>query len=189
MNELIQAPLPGLTPDQFPALLARSEDPALRALSHAAQRSERVAQYLAQFFEHCAPLFAQRNAQYGDSTRETGVLGAAVELVAKQARMRELVLRRSDHGRGVKEEVRDTARDMVNYGLITLIWLELENWEGIETELSASDPQQLWAGLERVRAELRGLRFEVPLSPAQLASLQPSATPPSGCLTPDSPNA
>jgi hypothetical protein len=86
----------------------------------------------------CYSLFCTKNRQYGNSIEETGVLGAVVELVAKNARLRELVLKSNTWGTAMIpseiEAVRDTLRDLVNYGVIGLIQLEQGNWKGVERE-------------------------------------------------------
>lgn len=90
----------------------------------------------------CWSLFLERNKQYGNSIEETGVLGAVVELVAKNARLRELVLRNGSWGLGMdtptgtelEQRVKDTLQDLVNYGVIALMMLEDENYRGVENE-------------------------------------------------------
>lgn len=90
----------------------------------------------------CWTLFLERNKQYGNSIEETGVLGAVVELVAKNARLRELVLRNGSWGLGMdtptgtelEQRVKDTLQDLVNYGVIALMMLEDENYRGVENE-------------------------------------------------------
>jgi hypothetical protein len=91
----------------------------------------------------CYSIFMTKNKQYGNSIQETGVLGAVVELVAKNARLRKLVLQNTEwgHWNGAEYErqeqddiaaVRDTLRDLVNYGVISLMMLEQGNWKGVE---------------------------------------------------------
>lgn len=90
----------------------------------------------------CWTLFLERNKQYGNSIEETGVLGAVVELVAKNARLRELVLKNQSWGFGMdtplggelEQRVKDTLQDLVNYGVIALMMLEDENYRGVENE-------------------------------------------------------
>lgn len=97
------------------------------------QSTDAGRKHWAQYIQ-CWTLFLEKNAQYGNSIEETGVLGAVVELVAKNARLRQLVLRDDFHGRKQADAVRDTFRDLVNYGLIGLMMLEDDNFDGREQE-------------------------------------------------------
>jgi hypothetical protein len=91
----------------------------------------------------CRAIFVDKNRQYGNSIEETGVLGAVVELVAKNARLRQLVLHNKGWAAGRTEgevdAVRDTLRDLVNYGLIGLMMLEAGNWVGRESREGEGD--------------------------------------------------
>lgn len=80
--------------------------------------------------EECRAILIERNKQYGNSIEWTGVLGAVVEIVAKTARLVQLVLRDSEHGRQNRIAVKDSFRDLHNYTVIGLEMLNKENWDG-----------------------------------------------------------
>lgn len=75
-------------------------------------------------------LFEEKNKQYGDSVEECGVLGVAVELIGIAGRLRQLVLRDPEHGRGNSSSVHNCFIDALNYGAIGLAMLRKDNWEG-----------------------------------------------------------
>jgi len=74
--------------------------------------------------------FMRKNLQYGNAIGETGVLGAVVEFVGITSRLKNLVLRSSDHGRSQKEKLQEILKDLVNYSLFSVMFLAEENWEG-----------------------------------------------------------
>lgn len=80
--------------------------------------------------KECTAILVERNEQYGNSVEWTGVLGAAVECVGMTARLVQLVLRSSKHGRQDPEAVRNALLDLHNYSVIGLDMLSKENWEG-----------------------------------------------------------
>ncbi len=78
-------------------------------------------------------LFAIRNSQYGDAIKETGVLGATVELIAVVARLRVLILRnpatfQNDIVR--LNQIKNAFEDAHNYANIGIMMLEGCNWRG-----------------------------------------------------------
>jgi hypothetical protein len=75
-------------------------------------------------------LFIRKNAEYGNSIDQGGVIGAVVAFIGLPARLRTMVLHSNDHGRSNEEKVRDIALDIVNYGLILLLMITNDNWEG-----------------------------------------------------------
>ena len=81
-------------------------------------------------------LFIRKNQQYGNSIEETGTLGAVVEVVAKTARLRELVVRSSTFGIDMTpeelESVGDNLLDLLNYAAIGLVMLNKANYRGKE---------------------------------------------------------
>lgn len=92
---------------------------------------------LRRFDKVCAAnseLFARKNEQYGNAIEETGVVGAAVELVGCIARLRQLVLSSKDHGRAEREAIENVFRDAHNYANIGMMMLHQDNWEGKDAE-------------------------------------------------------
>lgn len=79
-------------------------------------------------------IFVQKNKGYGDSISETGVIGAVTEICAKTARLRELVLRNSEHGAQDIRAVLDSLVDLHNYSNIGVMMLEEGNWVGKDQE-------------------------------------------------------
>lgn len=75
-------------------------------------------------------MFADKGIVYGDTTPETGVLGAVVELIGNTARLKRLVLRSPDLGLDEYAAVEDTLLDILIYAAIGLIHLDLDNWKG-----------------------------------------------------------
>lgn len=75
-------------------------------------------------------LFRRKNYEYRDTIVETGVLGAAVELVGIAGRLKALVLKNRDHGRSHRDELIDILKDAHNYANIALMMLAEENWDG-----------------------------------------------------------
>ena len=79
-------------------------------------------------------VFGNKRREYGNSIEWTGLLGAVVEIVAKTARLVQLVLRSGDHGRSNPKAVYDSLLDLHNYAAIGLMHYETQNWEGKELE-------------------------------------------------------
>jgi predicted TIM-barrel enzyme len=81
--------------------------------------------------EHCRALFVRKNSEYEDAISDTGVLGAAVELVSIAARLRALVLHDPQHGRQHKAALVNALMDAQVYALIGLMMVDEDNWEGM----------------------------------------------------------
>lgn len=75
-------------------------------------------------------LFREKNAAYGDSIEECGLLGVAVELISIAGRLKQLVLRNPRHGRDAIEQLENVLIDAHNYGSIAMYMLRTKNWEG-----------------------------------------------------------
>ena len=75
-------------------------------------------------------MFQQKNRQYEDGIRFTGVLGACVEIFGAAMRLPPMVLRSADHGKSNMNKLRGILGDIVNYGVIAIIMMEDDNWEG-----------------------------------------------------------
>ena len=80
-------------------------------------------------------LFKVRNKQYGDAIKETGVLGATVELIAVTARLKQLVVKAPNHfpdhnAPKQREQIRNALIDAHNYANIGLMMFDEENWNG-----------------------------------------------------------
>ena len=75
-------------------------------------------------------LFREKNAEYGDSTLATGVVGAVTELVGCVARLVVLVLQSPNRGKDNRQQIIDKLRDTHNYANIAMMQLEYDNWEG-----------------------------------------------------------
>ncbi len=80
--------------------------------------------------KECTAVLVEKNEQYGNAIESTGLLGASVECVGMTARLVQLVLRDSRHGRQDPEAVRNALLDLHNYAGIGLDMLNRENWEG-----------------------------------------------------------
>jgi hypothetical protein len=78
----------------------------------------------------CSELFAEKNAQYGNTIVKTGVLGASVELIGAVSRLPQMVLKSPAHGRNDPEKLRDVLMDIHNYATIALMMMTDYNWEG-----------------------------------------------------------
>lgn len=84
-----------------------------------------------ELFHEAITIFSEKNIEYGDAIRETGVIGSVTEIVGCSARLKRLVLRSKDHGRSNISSLRkNILMDVLIYSLITLMWLDEENWEG-----------------------------------------------------------
>lgn len=81
-------------------------------------------EYLRKVCEDLANLRVAKNGDYGSAYTRHGLTGLVIRLWDKYARLENLVLK----GRvpAVKESVKDTLLDMVNYGLLSLWELEQE---------------------------------------------------------------
>lgn len=84
--------------------------------------------------EKAGNLFAIRNRQYGDAIKETGVLGATVELIAVIARLRVLILQdpatfQNDAVR--LQQIHNAFIDAHNYANIGAMMLDEGNWRGV----------------------------------------------------------
>ena len=78
-------------------------------------------------------LFRLRNQQYGDAIKETGILGATVELIAVVARLKVLVLADPSKFETNNERLQQIENALVdghNYANIGLMMLDEENWRG-----------------------------------------------------------
>lgn len=80
----------------------------------------------------CGETFETKNKAYGDTIWKTGVLGAVVELIGATARLPQMVLRNSKHGRDIKENLLDVLLDIHNYAAIGIMMVDADNWEGEE---------------------------------------------------------
>jgi len=73
------------------------------------------------FEQHCNQILEERNALYKDAWKETGLQGAVIEIHAKWARLKQLVLKKA-HGKQFTDaeilSIRDSLDDMHNYCLI-----------------------------------------------------------------------
>lgn len=79
-------------------------------------------------------VFEEKNKQYGDAIRLTGVLGAAIELIGCVNRLQQLVVKAPGHGRGNEEAIFNVLTDAHNYANIAAMMLEDQNWEGESEE-------------------------------------------------------
>ena len=78
-------------------------------------------------------VFEKKNAEYGDTVEETGLLGASVELVGCIARLRQLVLREGnlhDLEPSQKASIENALVDALNYSAIGLHMLRSGNMVG-----------------------------------------------------------
>jgi len=80
----------------------------------------------------CLTLFVQKNSEYGDTIKRTGVLGASVELIGACARLPKLVLKSASHGRDNEKALKNVFMDIANYAIIALIMMSENNWDGID---------------------------------------------------------
>lgn len=80
--------------------------------------------------KECRAVLVKKNEQYGNSIEATGLLGAAVECVGMTARLVQLVLRDSRHGRQDPKAVHNAFLDIHNYSVIGLKMLDDGNFEG-----------------------------------------------------------
>jgi hypothetical protein len=78
----------------------------------------------------CREMFVEKNTQYDNAIVETGVLGAAVEIIGLQRRVRALVLKSTDHGKAEKDALADLLKDLHVYANIALLMLADDNWSG-----------------------------------------------------------
>lgn len=87
-------------------------------------------------------LYKSSPEQYGTAFTQTGVLGAVVALTGDVARLQQLVLRRTDHGRQNQAQVEDKLRDLVVQSIIGLLMLQESNWEGLPGKVKAIHDRQ-----------------------------------------------
>lgn len=81
----------------------------------------------------CQEIFAIKNEQYGNTIVETGVLGAAVELVGYAGRLKKLVLKSDGYKKKEYDSIiRNVFIDMHNYATIALMMLDMENYDGVD---------------------------------------------------------
>lgn len=73
-------------------------------------------------------VFMQRNEEYGDAIKSTGVLGASVELIGNVARLKKLVLKDPEFGKGNREVLLEVLKDIHNYANIALMMAGLDIW-------------------------------------------------------------
>ena len=78
----------------------------------------------------CRKMFVEKNTQYDNAIVATGVLGAAVEIIGLQRRVRALVLKSGDHGKADKEALADLLKDLHVYANIALLMIAADNWSG-----------------------------------------------------------
>lgn len=75
-------------------------------------------------------IFKRKNADYGDSFAEDGVLGVMVRIKDKLSRFITLA-RKEGEGACKDESIRDTLIDLSNYALMAVITHEAgESWQG-----------------------------------------------------------
>ena len=79
--------------------------------------------------EECGALFSVKNRQYGNAIEETGVLGAAVEIVGIAARLKQIVIR-GDGEEVQMDTLRDILMDLHNYATIAIMMLDDKNMRG-----------------------------------------------------------
>lgn len=79
-------------------------------------------------------LFSYKNAEYGNTIVETGVLGASVELIGAVSRLKKLVLRAPDHGEANAKKLEGILMDIHNYANIALQMLHDENFSGVTND-------------------------------------------------------
>lgn len=79
--------------------------------------------------EMCQVIFEERNAIYKDTFRILGLWGVITTLVGDAYRLRNMV-RKPDHGRSHVSQIEDKLMDVVNQGLIGLMMLHSDNFEG-----------------------------------------------------------
>lgn len=80
--------------------------------------------------EECRAVLVKKNEQYGNSIEATGLLGAVVECVGITARLVQLVIRNSKHGRQATAAIYNVLLDLHNYSTIAIDMLKKANWEG-----------------------------------------------------------
>jgi len=78
----------------------------------------------------CRTVLVEKNEQYGNAIESTGLLGAVVECVGMTARLVQLVIRNSKHGRESPAGVYNVLLDLHNYSVIAMKMLGDSNFEG-----------------------------------------------------------
>jgi len=76
-------------------------------------------------------LFLRKNTEYGDSIKETGVLGAVVAIHGICARLSVLCIKGKFSQENVRELLVDLFVDLHNYANIALIMLGEDNLDGV----------------------------------------------------------
>ena len=94
------------------------------------EQYEQVDLSISEHMAEALELFGSKNRQYGNAIDETGLLGATVELVGITARLKQLVIRDSLHGRQESDKIRPVLLDAINYAAIAIYQLDRHNWEG-----------------------------------------------------------
>jgi len=74
--------------------------------------------------DECRDIFRRKNADYGDSFREDGVLGVMIRLKDKLNRAISLCRKEGEAALVQDESLRDTLMDASNYGKMGVICLE-----------------------------------------------------------------
>lgn len=87
-------------------------------------------------------LYKSGPKQYGTAFTQTGVLGAVVALTGDVARLRQMVLKNSDHGRRNSKAVEDKLRDVAVQSIIGLLMLQESNWEGLPGKVKVTHDHQ-----------------------------------------------
>lgn len=75
-------------------------------------------------------IFEDRNAIYKDAFNMLGLIGTVSTLIGDTQRLRNMIYFTPDHGRSHKENIKDKLIDVINQGIISLMVLEEENYEG-----------------------------------------------------------
>lgn len=81
-------------------------------------------------FQDARKLFVRKNAEYGNSIEDTGVLGSAVALTGDVGRLRVMVIQSTDNGRTARYNVRDKLQDIIVQAAIGIMMLDEDNWNG-----------------------------------------------------------
>lgn len=80
--------------------------------------------------EEAAELFERKNREYGNAIEFTGVLGCVVAATGDIARLRNMVLRSPDNGKGQAANVRDKMLDILVQAAIGIYMIDTGNWSG-----------------------------------------------------------
>ena len=93
-------------------------------------RMERTLVLFQKEYDACKAIFQDRNAIYKNTFEALGLIGTIVTLIGDCHRLRNMILKESDHGRKYSEQIEDKLRDVVNQALISLMMLHQDNYEG-----------------------------------------------------------